>query len=160
MDIPAIFNGWQGWMIVAIVLAIGEMFTTNFVLLCFSIGALITSLLVYIFNPALAFQLFVFAVVSTILLLSVRRFFLSIIKSNDKEKTNVSALIGKQAIVLEDINNSESKGRVKIGGEDWSARTIDGESMKKGTHAIVVKIDGNKVIVTSKSKDKNINKGE
>jgi len=149
MELPAIVTGWHGWLILAILLGIGEMLTAGFVLLCFSLGAIVTS---FASAGDLSFsaQLFTFAVSSLIFFLSVRKFFLRLFKSKEVENTNVSALIGKEAVVTIEINNNESKGRVKIGGEDWSARTADDSILPVDARAIVEKIDGNKVIVIKK----------
>jgi membrane protein implicated in regulation of membrane protease activity len=59
----------------------------------------------------------------------------------------VEALKGKQAIVLERVDSSGG-GRIKLGGEIWSARSLDaGLAYEPGQEVDVVDIDGATAIV-------------
>ena len=69
------------------------------------------------------------------------------IKSAEPLKTNAEALIGQTAIVTENISNIDAKGRVKVRGMEWSARSADGDTIAKDSHVIVKEIDGVKLIV-------------
>ena len=63
------------------------------------------------------------------------------------EKTNVDALIGKEAVVKASIRPFEP-GIVRIGGQDWTAVCVDGEEMiAEGTEVEVVGIEGVRAIV-------------
>ncbi|KUK16670.1 NfeD family protein [Thermococcus sibiricus] len=53
------------------------------------------------------------------------------------------ALIGKEAIVVEDLN---PKGVVKVGNELWIAECINGEA-KKGEKVRIVEVRGTKLLV-------------
>jgi membrane protein implicated in regulation of membrane protease activity len=58
----------------------------------------------------------------------------------------VAALVGKQALVLEQVDGRG--GRVKIGGEVWSARSYDGESvLEAGRTVAVLEIEGATALV-------------
>ncbi len=60
--------------------------------------------------------------------------------------TNTEALEGKRALVTEQVD--ERDGRVKIGGDVWSARTLDpGEVIEAGAEVTVVQIDGATAVV-------------
>ena len=60
--------------------------------------------------------------------------------------TNTEALEGKQGIVTEQIDGND--GRVKIGGEIWSARSMDpAETIEPGEHVTIVQIDGATAVV-------------
>lgn len=61
-------------------------------------------------------------------------------------KTNVEALVGKKAIVLQDITSAK-KGLVKIDGETWSARSVDNSWIQIGSMVEVVATHGSHVIV-------------
>jgi membrane protein implicated in regulation of membrane protease activity len=63
-------------------------------------------------------------------------------------RTGGAALIGKQAIVLERIVNSEGVGIVKIDGEVWTARSLDDDQeIEPGTRVDVVDIKGATALV-------------
>jgi len=61
-------------------------------------------------------------------------------------RTGTSALVGSKALVLErvDVNG----GRVRIGGEEWSARSfMEDQVLEPGAQAEVVKIEGATALV-------------
>ena len=90
----------------------------------------------------------VFIGVSALLLLIARVFLKKyIVKKVGQEKTDTDLLIGRQAKVEEDIDNSEEKGAVKVNGQIWSARmTDDNETASAGEFVIVESISGVKLI--------------
>ena len=59
--------------------------------------------------------------------------------NKDRIKTNAESLIGKQAVVTEDIDNLLAVGLVSINGQEWTARNVvDGMKIPKGTVVIAV----------------------
>ena len=90
----------------------------------------------------------VFIGVSALLLLIARVFLKKyIVKKVGQEKTDTDLLIGRQAKVEEDIDNSEEKGAVKVNGQIWSARmTDDNETASAGEIVIIESISGVKLI--------------
>ena len=61
-------------------------------------------------------------------------------------RTGSAALIGTSATVLEQVNRDG--GRVKIGGEIWSARSYDEDQViEAGDRVEVLKIDGATALV-------------
>lgn len=60
--------------------------------------------------------------------------------------TNVTALIGKEGIVTEAINQADP-GYVKIQGELWLARSLAKVPLQRGTVIRVVRISGAHVVV-------------
>lgn len=72
-------------------------------------------------------------------------------KINTKvEPTNADRCIGKEATVLESIDNVNATGQVKVAGQIWSARSENNEIIEKDSIVIVEKIDGVKLIVSNK----------
>lgn len=63
-------------------------------------------------------------------------------------KTNVDSVVGITGPVMEDIDNLQSTGRVKLGGMEWSARSTTGQPIAKDTIVRVDRIEGNKVFVS------------
>jgi membrane protein implicated in regulation of membrane protease activity len=63
-------------------------------------------------------------------------------------RTGTAALIGRQAVVVERIANHQGLGLVKIGGEVWTARSVDGdEEIEAGRPVEVVEIRGATALV-------------
>ena len=71
--------------------------------------------------------------------------------NKDRIRTNVESLIGKQAIVISEINNLEGIGQVTVGGQEWTARSKDENAeIPVGTVVVVCAINGVKLIVEPK----------
>ena len=130
---------WFIWLIIAFVLAIIEMLVVDLTLLMLAGGALAataTSLM----TDSLSIQVIVFAIVSVILLFTVRPWAKSLIANSSPEtRTNAEALIGLSVEALTDV--TDRGGRVKLDGQEWSARTT-GSIIPAGANARVSKIDG------------------
>lgn len=67
-------------------------------------------------------------------------------KKASSYKTNANALLKQQAIVVETIA-PRTTGRIKVRGEEWPAIADEHVILQKGTSVIIVRIEGNKVIV-------------
>ena len=133
------------WTVIFIAFVILELCTTQFVCIWFAGGAL-CSLICAVLNLSLTVQLAVFVIASALLLIFTGKFVKKLKKGTDS-KTNIDALIGKDAIVTEDISNIESRGFVKVGGITWSARSVDGNDIPASTCVKIKEIDGVKLLV-------------
>jgi membrane protein implicated in regulation of membrane protease activity len=61
-------------------------------------------------------------------------------------RTGTAALVGARAVVLEQVD--AAGGRVRIGGEVWSARAFDeGQVIEPGTSVQVAEIEGATALV-------------
>ena len=138
------------WLIIGVILIIGEMFTTDFSLACIGIAFMATALPTYLGAHFFVQALF-FAVVAIILFLTVRPFALKYLHRNDgKARTNVDALAGRKGLVTEEINAEKNTGRVQIDGDFWKA--VSAKDIPAGTEVKVEKIEG--IILTVKGEDK------
>lgn len=140
------------WFIFAAVFIIGEIFTAGFFLACFGIGAIVSGVFALIgLNPV--WQWTAFVVVSGILFAVSRRF---AEKFSKKQPPGIGAdrFIGKEGIVLEEIDNAENTGSVRIDKEIWRADSDSGEIIKKGDRIVVVRLDGTHVVVKNKKEVK------
>lgn len=136
------------WLIVAVVMAVVEAATVQLVSIWFALGAAagcITSL----FTESVSIQLIVFAVVSAIALM-ITRPLVKRIKVKKAEATNSDRFIGKEAVVIEAIDNAAAKGMVKVGTSKWTARSADGCPIEAGATVSVTAIEGVKLIVKTK----------
>ncbi|HCM15062.1 MAG TPA: hypothetical protein DHW79_03795, partial [Candidatus Cloacimonas sp.] len=111
------------------------------------IGAIVTGLLAllpFVQNSVLL-QIFLFAIFSFIAFLFMRKLGKKVL-AHPGEETNVYALKGKIAHVSVAIP-AESKGYVKVGGEEWVAVAEDNMPIDIGEKVLITGIDGNKLIV-------------
>ena len=113
---------WIVWLVVAAVLGVAELMTTTFALGIIAIGALVAAG-VGAMHLAIPFQLLAFGGASAAGLGFVLPIARRHIKQPPLLKTGPAALVGRSARVLEEV--TEHGGRVRIGGEEWSARSYD-----------------------------------
>ncbi|MFI8089681.1 NfeD family protein [Streptomyces sp. NPDC086080] len=113
---------WVIWLIIAAVLAVAEIFTLTAALGMLSAAALVTAGAAAAGLP-IGFQLLVYALVATGTLLFVRPVALRHMLPPQTARFGTDALIGKPAYVLSDV--SGTGGRVRIDGEEWTARSYD-----------------------------------
>ncbi|MCI6811140.1 MAG: NfeD family protein [Lachnospiraceae bacterium] len=147
------------WLVVLVILLIIEMVTMGLTTIWFAGGALAAALLALADMPV-ALQLLAFLMISLILLFSTRPLALNYF-NRDRVKTNVDELIGKQAIVLTEINNLKGSGKASLNGMEWSARAVsDTEIIPAGTVVNIRAIQGVKLIVEEKAMIKEKEKKE
>ena len=139
---------WGVWVIIAIVFAVVEMVTTEFFSLFFALGGLVAALLAVV-TEDWVLQTVVFIVASVIFTWRLRPLLLRSYLSNEV-KTNVARQAGRVGIVVQEINNLEAQGQVKVDGELWTARSESGETIAAGQRVEVVRIEGVKAIVRTK----------
>ncbi|MFI2619295.1 NfeD family protein [Streptomyces sp. NPDC018584] len=113
---------WLLWLIVAAVLAVAEIFTLTAALGMLGVAALVTAVGAAIGLP-LPFQLLVFAVVAAITLLFVRPLAVRHVLQPQAARFGIDALVGRAAYVVSEV--SGLGGRVRIDGEEWTARAYD-----------------------------------
>jgi membrane protein implicated in regulation of membrane protease activity len=113
---------WVIWLIVAAVLGTVEVLTTTLAFGLVGIAALIAAGAGYLGAPA-ALQFGVFVAASAVGLGVARPFALRHIRQPPMLRTGTAALVGRSALVLEEVG--PHGGRVRIGGEVWSARSYD-----------------------------------
>jgi membrane protein implicated in regulation of membrane protease activity len=139
-------SGWVLWVIVACAFGVGEMLTTGFFLAPFALAAAIAALADATVGGAAAWVAFI--VVALLTLVLVRPVVQSHLKTAPRIRTG-AALVGKQAIVLERIANTEGVGCVKIDGEVWTARSLyDDQEIERGARVEVVDLKGATALVT------------
>ncbi len=112
----------MAWAIAAVALIVLEVLTVNLIFIMLAGGAIAASVLALLSVGASA-QFGVFAVMSLLLVGFVRPVALRHLRIPASLRTGVDALSGQEAVVVEAVNARD--GRVKIGGEVWSARSYD-----------------------------------
>lgn len=141
-------SGWVLWLVAAAVFGIGEMLTTGFFLAPFALGAALAAG-VSGAGGGEAGAWIVFVAASLLTLGLVRPMARAHLRTPPQLRTGAAALVGKPAVVLERIANSEGVGCVKIDGEVWTARALDEDHViEPGTRVEVVQIRGATALVT------------
>jgi membrane protein implicated in regulation of membrane protease activity len=136
------------WIVLAVALAIAEIFTTTLLLIMFSVGAFAAAGAAALGAPLPA-QALVFAIVSALTLgvarPAIRRMRRPAVETGDLP-FGLEAIEGATAMVLEEVDAEH--GLVKIDGEMWSARCLDGaEVYQPGERVRVIRVRGATAIV-------------
>ncbi len=137
------------WLIAMIALFAVEAATVNLVTLWFAFGAL-AALITSLLGGQLWLQIVVFIAVTVITLIPTRKIAKKYFGKNRHQATNSDMVIGKDCIVVEEIDNLISKGAVKCAGKEWSARSENGEKIAEGETVTAIAIEGVKLIVRRK----------
>ena len=140
-------DAWVWWIVIACVLAIGEVMTTSFFLAPFALGATIAALASAV-GLGVAASLAFFLAGSLGLLLFVRPIARRHLTMPAQLRTGTAALVGRTAVVLERIANDEGVGCAKIEGEVWTARAFDEDRViEPGERVQVIAIRGATALV-------------
>jgi membrane protein implicated in regulation of membrane protease activity len=138
-------HAWLIWLIASGAFAAAEALSLTFVLVMFAGGAAAGALTAALGGPV--FLQFIVAIAATIALLGVVR---PIAKRHlalgTGARTGTEALVGKEAIVLSEVDVHD--GRVRLNGGEWSARSFDrAQVLPAGTLVRVMEISGATAVV-------------
>jgi membrane protein implicated in regulation of membrane protease activity len=142
---------WQIWIIVALVLFVLELFTPGFYVMSVGLGCFISALGSAL-GLSFAVQLILLAAGSIASIFLLRPLLLQY--KGDGKKSGIEALVGRDAVVIESIDNALNEGRIKVGGENWKAQSSDGKPIKKGTIVYIEHISGVTASVKTKENRK------
>ena len=134
------------WFVLLVIFLIAEAATVTMISLWFAAGAL-AAMIVSLMGVGTWLQVGAFFVVSATALTALRplarKYFTPRLTA-----TNVDSVIGKEGLVTAPIDNVKAQGQVKLGGMEWTARSVSGEPIAEGTLVRVDRIEGVKVFVT------------
>jgi membrane protein implicated in regulation of membrane protease activity len=136
---------WIIWLIVAAALGVAELVTMTLALGLIAVGAVAAAGVGAAGgNGALQFGAFIVASVAGLGL--VRPIALRHIKQPPLLRSGTSALVGRSAVVVEEV--SAHSGQVRIGGELWSSRPYDETlTIPVGSTVDVFQIEGATALV-------------
>jgi membrane protein implicated in regulation of membrane protease activity len=136
---------WAFWAILAVVLAVGEIFTLGFFLGAVAIAAAVAGVVALGFP--VWFQALVFIAGSIASLVFLRPLAHAHLTTPPALRSGTAALVGRSAVALERVDSNG--GKVKIGGEVWSARTYSEDAViEAGARCDVLKIEGATALVS------------
>lgn len=134
------------WLGVMILMLLIEAAVPGLVSIWFAAGALV-SVAASALRAPLWLQLLLFVMVSVVSLIVTRPLVKKYVNSK-VQPTNADAIIGREGVVTEKIDNVLGAGAVKVGGTVWSAlSSSDDITIEPGTRIIAEEIRGVKLVV-------------
>jgi membrane protein implicated in regulation of membrane protease activity len=135
---------WVVWAVLAVLLAVGELFTPGlFFLGPVALAAVVAAVVALAVPVWLQLVVFIGASLASVAFLrplARRHLHLPAIS-----RTGTAALVGARAVVTARVD--ANGGRVRIGGEEWSARSYDEGVYEPGARVEVVQIEGATALV-------------
>ncbi|MDR1764978.1 MAG: NfeD family protein [Lachnospiraceae bacterium] len=131
---------WLFWLVALVVLVAIELGTLALTTIWFAAGALV-AFFAALLGANIWVQLWLFVIVSLVILLSMRPFAMKILNRHTT-KTNVDSVIGRKAKVTKAFSDDLASGVVVLGGQEWSAKSVDGGAYQKGDTVIVSEVRG------------------
>jgi membrane protein implicated in regulation of membrane protease activity len=133
------------WLVAAAVLGVAEMLTTTLALGLVAVGALAAALTEAVGGGPIV-QVAVFVAVSLAGVVLIRPVAMRRLQRRSTLRTGTAALVGRTGYVLADVTPHD--GRIRIGGEEWSARPYDEMSViPAGSTVDVLQIRGATALV-------------
>ncbi len=130
-------NLWVAWRVVSVVCLIVELTSFDFYVTCFAIGAL-GGMAGALVGLPLWVQALLWAIVSVLSICFIRPYLTRHLHAGaDKRKSNADALIGKEGIVIDRIEEG-GFGYVKIDGDEWRSVSSSGAPIEKGVRVRVL----------------------
>lgn len=136
---------WMVWLAAMIFFGLVEAATVNMVSIWFVAGSL-AALVVDLGGGPLWLQLLLFFLAAGAMLAMLRPFVKKYVTPK-KTATNADMALGREAYVLEPVDNLRGTGAVKLDGKVWTARALDDAILPEGTLVKVVKLEGVKLYV-------------
>ena len=137
------------WFIVGLGLFLLELVIPGFFIFFFGLGAWITALVCLIAEPGTNLQIIIFAVISVLSLIALRRiiqkkFFYS--KGNQSEEVE-DEFTGKEALAISDFG-PDKKGKAEFKGTTWKAESTS--EIKEGQTVIIIEKENFTLLVEPK----------
>lgn len=134
------------WLAATVILGITEAVTVTLTSIWFALGA-VAAMIVALFGGPLWLQILLFAIVSLASLLALRPLAKTKLGGSVKTATNADRIIGREAVVTEQIDNVAGAGAVSVGGIIWTARSDSNAPIPAGSRVTILRIEGVKVFV-------------
>jgi membrane protein implicated in regulation of membrane protease activity len=136
------------WLVAMVIFLILEMATISLVSIWFVGGSLAAFLVSFAVRKPWV-EVLVFLGVSLALLFLIRPLARKFsVKKKDQITSGAQALVGKRAVVTEQIDNLHATGSVQVNGQYWSAKCLDDEEkIEKDSVVIIREVDGVRLVV-------------
>lgn len=138
--------GWLLWALVAVALAVGELLTPGLFFLGPVALAAGAAALVALLGAGAIGSLLVFIAGSLASLGLLRPIARRHVRLPALSRTGTDALAGRKALVTQRVDSQG--GRVRVGGEEWSARSyVDDQVLVEGQTVDIIQIEGATALV-------------
>ena len=132
------------WLIFGLILLLAEISTPGlFFFIAFAFGSVFAAICAFL-NYSFMIQCLALLFGFFVAFLGLRFFVNS--KESESVHTNVDALKGSAGIVIKEIEKN-GIGLVKVGGEVWSAKSLDNVKVEKDTVVKIFFVSGSKLVV-------------
>ena len=140
---------WAIWLVLFVASLILEAISMQLFSMWFAVGAL-AALIASGLHVPWWLQIILFVCVTAVSLAATR----PLVKRLQRrvQPTNADRYVGKTAVVIQEIDNVNAKGQVKVEGQVWTARSADGQVIPEGATVRTAAIQGVKMIVTEPAK--------
>lgn len=137
------------WFLIGLLLFLLELVVPGFIIFFFGFGAWVTALLCLIAHPGTNLQIIIFAVISVLSLIALRRMIQNKFFSGKSEGAGSveDEFTGKEGTALTDFG-PKRKGKVEFKGTTWNAES-DSE-IKEGQYVIIIEKKNFNLIVEPK----------
>jgi membrane protein implicated in regulation of membrane protease activity len=138
------------WLVFGMILVITEIFVPSFTIFWFGLGAILVAGLLWLFPElSLSWQLFTWAIASTLFTILWFKYFKPMMKDQTKAGISREAVLGESGLVVRVPHDHES-GVVRfttplLGSEEWPF--ICSDDVSSGERVYVKEVSGNTLIV-------------
>ena len=137
---------WVYWMVAAGALAVGEVLTVGFFLGPIALAAVVAAVIA-LTGAGVELQLAAFVAASVASVVFLRPIAMRHLRTPAPARTGTAALVGARAVVLEQVD--ADGGKVRLGGEVWSARAFDEDAvLEPGARVEVMMVEGATALVS------------
>lgn len=138
-------SAWLWWLGAGFLILLAEVLSLDLILLMLAGGAFAASGAAALGADVIV-QFIVFLVVAVLLLGALRPWLLkNWLQREELPQTNAAAHVGRIALTVTDVDGVG--GRIKLVGEVWTARTVDGAELHPDVQVEVVAIEGATAVV-------------
>lgn len=131
------------WLWAALFFGIIEAISPTLMCIWLGFGAVLTALASVYVGSFIA-QLGIFLVSSIVFFFATKRKIQGGFKAIP---TNSDSIIGKEAVVIEKIDNLKASGRIMVGAQDWLCKSKTDDVIEKGSVVKIISIQGNRAVV-------------
>ena len=133
------------WIGAAVIFLVAEIFTAGFFLIFFAFGA-VGAAVAAMLGVDPIWQLAIFVALSTLALIFVRPFATRVSRQTRNE-VGIDRVIGKRAVVVDEIDPLRGKGIVRVGQEEWRAESDNGAIIPPNAEVEVLRVQGTRLFV-------------
>jgi len=134
---------WWMWMIMGLVLLVGEIMTPgSFFLLFFGLGAIVVGALAALdLGEPSWMRWLMFSVLSIGMLLMLRKHFTCMHGAKGTSAADTDQLVGESVLILNEIG-PHGTGRVELRGTTWNAKNVTAQGLHVEQQCLVDSVDG------------------